>query len=206
MTSRQAGTSPPPSRACTCWCSETSRRRRSSRSWRPTAAARRGRAAGRSARPARARGGVRRSAAAGNAGATAPGAQCDRRRGHGSDPPGRTGLRVVRINPAGERMLGVNAAAVVGQTCETVLGCDVAGGHARRACPLAEVMAGGAPIVDRQGAVRAAGGEPLAVAGSYYALAIRPRRADPRDGDDPGCSRDSSAGAAARELRGDRQP
>jgi len=78
-----------------------------------------------------------------------------------------TGLRVVRINRAGERMLGVEAAAAVGQTCEAILGCDVAGGHGRGACPLAEVMDGEAPIVDRQGVVRAAGGEPLAVAGSY---------------------------------------
>ena len=78
-----------------------------------------------------------------------------------------TGLRVVRINRAGERMLGVEAAAVVGQTCESRPRLRGRRRSWRGACPLAEVMAGGSPIVDRQGAIRAAGGEPLAVAGSY---------------------------------------
>lgn len=76
-------------------------------------------------------------------------------------------LRVVRINPAGERMLGVDGASAVGRTCAEVLGCEAAGDHQRAGCPLAEVLASGTPIADRQGAVRAAAGTPLPIAASY---------------------------------------
>src|SRR4029077_19642893 len=37
--------------------------------------------------------------------------------------------RVVRLNPAGERLLGINAADAIGRTCDDVLGCAVSGGH-----------------------------------------------------------------------------
>ena len=53
--------------------------------------------------------------------------------------------RVTRLNPAGERVLGVSAAAAIGRTCGEVLGCDAAGGHAADSCPLAEVIASGSP-------------------------------------------------------------
>jgi signal transduction histidine kinase len=76
-------------------------------------------------------------------------------------------LRVVRINPAGERMLGVDARSAAGRSCADVLGCEAAGDHGPAACPLAEVMTTGAPIADRQGAVRSAAGLPLPIAGSY---------------------------------------
>jgi signal transduction histidine kinase len=76
-------------------------------------------------------------------------------------------LRVLRINPAGERMLGVDASSAAGRTCAELLGCDAAGDHGPGSCPLAEVMTTGAPIADRQGAVRSATGLPLPIAGSY---------------------------------------
>ena len=76
-------------------------------------------------------------------------------------------LRVVRINPTGERILGLDAGSVVGRSCADALGCEAAGGHARDACPLAEVLATGSPITDRQGAVLPGTGGPLPVAGSY---------------------------------------
>jgi signal transduction histidine kinase len=76
-------------------------------------------------------------------------------------------LHVVRINPAGERLLGVASATVIGRDCADVLGCEAAGDHGRADCPLAEVLATGSPIADRQGAVRSATSGPLPIAGSY---------------------------------------
>ena len=76
---------------------------------------------------------------------------------------------VVRLNPAGERILGIPAAAAIGRPCADVLGCEVAGAHATGACPLAEVRAGGVPIAYRETAVRGADGHPVRVAGSYAA-------------------------------------
>jgi signal transduction histidine kinase len=74
--------------------------------------------------------------------------------------------RVVRLNPAAERLLGVDDRAI-GQTCGDVLGCAIAGGHGEDRCPLAEVLASGAPIAYRETALRGAQGEPVRVAGGY---------------------------------------
>jgi PAS domain S-box-containing protein len=76
---------------------------------------------------------------------------------------------VVRLNPAGERLLGVTAAGAIGRSCADVLGCESAGAHAARACPLAEVRASGVPIAYRDTAVGGADGHPVRVAGSYAA-------------------------------------
>jgi PAS domain S-box-containing protein len=76
-------------------------------------------------------------------------------------------LRVVRLNPAGERMLGVAADAAVGRTCAQVLGCEAAGDHDSAGCPLAEVLSSSAPIADRHGVVHSAAGTPFPIAGSY---------------------------------------
>jgi PAS domain S-box-containing protein len=76
---------------------------------------------------------------------------------------------VVRLNPAGERLLGTTAAAAIGRTCADVLGCEVAGAHAARACPLAEVRVSGVPIAYRETAVVGSDGHPVRVAGSYAA-------------------------------------
>ncbi|MEZ0240763.1 MAG: ATP-binding protein, partial [Chloroflexota bacterium] len=81
------------------------------------------------------------------------------------------GGRVVRINPAGERLLGVNATAAVGRPCGDVLGCEVAGGHGVEACPLARVIAGGDAIAYQETAVRGAAGAAVRVAGSYASTA-----------------------------------
>jgi signal transduction histidine kinase len=48
-----------------------------------------------------------------------------------------------------------------------VLGCEVAGGHGRDACPLDEVRASGQAIAYRETAIRGATGQPVRVAGSY---------------------------------------
>jgi signal transduction histidine kinase len=79
--------------------------------------------------------------------------------------------RVVRLNPAGERLLGVTARETIGRTCADVLGCEIAGGHALADCPLAEVRADGQPIAYRETAVRGQAGAPIRVAGSYAATA-----------------------------------
>ena len=76
---------------------------------------------------------------------------------------------VVRLNPAGERLLGAAAETVVGRTCADVLGCEIAGGHGAADCPLAEVRSGSASIAYRETAIRGAGGTPVRVAGSYAA-------------------------------------
>ena len=77
--------------------------------------------------------------------------------------------RVVRLNPAGERLLGIAATDALGKACAEVLGCEVAGGHGTTDCPLAEVRATGDPITYRETAVRGGAGSPVRVAGSYAA-------------------------------------
>ena len=74
---------------------------------------------------------------------------------------------VVRVNPAGEELLGTSAASVVGRPCGDVLGCEAAGAHAAHAGPLAEVRGSGGPIAYREGAIRGPDGHPIRVAGSY---------------------------------------
>lgn len=102
---------------------------------------------------------------------------------------------VVRLNPAGEQLLGVSAATALGRPCVDVLGCEVAGAHAASACPLAEALATGVPIAYRESAVRGAAGTPVRVAGSYAAApGIGTARAT-------AILRDMSAVRALEELR-----
>jgi len=75
--------------------------------------------------------------------------------------------RVVRLNPAGERTLGIEAALAIGRSCGDVLGCAVAGGHGEDHCPLAEVIATARPIAYRETAIRGAQGTPIRIAGGY---------------------------------------
>ena len=75
--------------------------------------------------------------------------------------------RVVRLNPAGERTLGIEAAAAIGRSCADVLGCSVAGGHSENNCPLAEVIASSVAIAYRETAIRGAQGTPIRIAGGY---------------------------------------
>ncbi len=75
--------------------------------------------------------------------------------------------RVLRLNGAGERLLGQSVPEAIGRTCAEVLGCDVAGGHREADCPLAEVLSSGVPIVYRETALRGSHGDAVRVAGSY---------------------------------------
>ncbi len=77
------------------------------------------------------------------------------------------GRRVVRLNPAGERTLGIVAAAAIGRTCGEVLGCAAAGGHGEEHCPLGEVIASREPIGYRETAILSPLGGPIRVAGGY---------------------------------------
>jgi len=79
--------------------------------------------------------------------------------------------QVVRLNPAGVRLLGISAADAVGRTCAEVLGCDVVSGHDPGACPLAEVMSTGIPVAYRETSLRGADGGSVRVAGGYSAVA-----------------------------------
>jgi signal transduction histidine kinase len=79
--------------------------------------------------------------------------------------------RVVRLNPAGERLLGIAVGEALGRTCAEVLGCAVAGGHGPDACPLLEVMTTGEPMPYHETAIRGADGSSIRVAGGYSAVA-----------------------------------
>jgi PAS domain S-box-containing protein len=81
--------------------------------------------------------------------------------------------RIVRLNPAAERLLGVDAGAI-GRTCGDVLGCAVAGGHGEEQCPLAEVLASGQPVAYRETALRGADGDAVRVAGGYSRAPMTP--------------------------------
>lgn len=105
---------------------------------------------------------------------------------------------VVRLNPAGERLLGTTAEAAIGRTCAEVLGCELAGGHARADCPLAEVRASEAAIAYRESAVRGHAGAPIRVAGSYALTAGLVGGAGTRA---TAILRDMSAVRALEELR-----
>jgi len=78
--------------------------------------------------------------------------------------------RVVRLNPAGEQLLGISVGDALGRTCSDVLGCVVAGGHSEQACPLLEVMTTGEPMRYHETAIRGADGNPIRVAGGYSAV------------------------------------
>jgi PAS domain S-box-containing protein len=105
--------------------------------------------------------------------------------------------RVVRLNPAGERLLGTSGAEALGRSCAEVLGCEVAGGHGAKDCPLAEVRASGDPIAYRETAVRGAAGSPVRVAGSYAAMPS----ASGRGARTTAILRDLSAAKSLEELR-----
>ena len=72
-----------------------------------------------------------------------------------------------------------------------MLGCDVAGGHAPAACPLAEVIASGRPIAYRETAVRGVGRDAVR-AGGYSAVR--------RHGDAARAVADARATAILRDI------
>jgi signal transduction histidine kinase len=107
---------------------------------------------------------------------------------------------VVRLNPAGERLLGMTAEAAIGRSCADVLGCEIAGGHARGDCPLGEVRANGRSIAYRESAVRGHTGTPIRVAGSYAVTATGGGESG-SDARATAILRDMSAVQALEELR-----
>lgn len=111
--------------------------------------------------------------------------------------------RVVRLNPAGERLLGIPVGDAIGRTCADVLGCAVAGGHGPDDCPLLEVMTTGSPMPYRETAIRGADGDSVRVAGGYSAVARNGSdgRAHPGRAEATAIIRDISAVRALEELR-----
>lgn len=109
--------------------------------------------------------------------------------------------RVVRVNPAAERLLGVSAAEAIGQRCDALFGCALAGGHDPTSCPLAEVIAGGEPIAYRESAVIGADRSVVHVVGGYS----RSAATSPSEAGTPlratAILRDVSAARALEELR-----
>jgi signal transduction histidine kinase len=102
--------------------------------------------------------------------------------------------QVVRLNPAGERLLGVTIADALGRTCADVLGCAVAGGHGPDDCPLAAVMTTGDPMPYHETAIRGADGGSIRVAGGYSAVA------DGADGRGPTHQGRAQATAIVRDI------
>jgi signal transduction histidine kinase len=74
--------------------------------------------------------------------------------------------RITRLNPAGERLLGLTNAEAIGMPCGDALGCEAAGGHRIANCPLAETIRTGIPIGYRETAIRGVQGS-IKVAGGY---------------------------------------
>jgi signal transduction histidine kinase len=74
--------------------------------------------------------------------------------------------RITRLNPAGQRLLGLTNADALGRTCGEALGCESAGGHRVADCPLAETIRTGIPIGYRETAIRGTQG-PVKAAGGY---------------------------------------
>jgi len=103
--------------------------------------------------------------------------------------------RVTRLNPAGERLLGLTSAEVVGMTCADALGCEAAGGHRAADCPLGETIRTGVPIGYRETAIRAVQG-PIKVAGGYS-----PGMSQPGGVRATAILRDVSAAEALEQLR-----
>jgi PAS domain S-box-containing protein len=104
---------------------------------------------------------------------------------------------VVRLNPAAERLLGLDQPAALGRPCHEILGCAAAGGHAEDACPLAEVVAIGEPIGYRETAVVGDQGIVVRAAGGYSRASSGPGGAVRATA----ILRDISAASALEELR-----
>jgi signal transduction histidine kinase len=73
--------------------------------------------------------------------------------------------RITRLNPAGQRLLGLTSAGALGRSCGDALGCEAAGGHRVADCPLAETIRTGLPIGYRETAIRGTQGAVKAVGG-----------------------------------------
>ena len=74
--------------------------------------------------------------------------------------------RITRLNPAGQRLLGLTNGQAIGRACGDALGCEAAGGHRVADCPLAEAIRTGLAIGYRETAIRGTGGA-IRAAGGY---------------------------------------
>jgi len=81
--------------------------------------------------------------------------------------------RITRLNPAGQRLLGLTNAEAIGRPCGEALGCEASGGHRVANCPLAETIRTGQPIGYLETAIRGVQG-PIKVAGGYSPGMSRP--------------------------------
>ena len=103
--------------------------------------------------------------------------------------------RITRLNPAGQRLLGLTNAQALGRPCGEALGCEAAGGHRVSSCPLAETIRTGLPIGYLETAIRGVNG-PIKVAGGYS-----PGMAGPGGVRATAILRDVSAADALEQLR-----
>ncbi len=101
------------------------------------------------------------------------------------------------MNPAAQRLLGIEPGAALGRPCGEVLGCAAAGGHADDGCPLAEVIATNRPIRYRETALLGEDGRAIRVAGGYSRASSAPGGAVRATA----ILRDISAASALEELR-----
>jgi signal transduction histidine kinase/PAS domain-containing protein len=103
--------------------------------------------------------------------------------------------RITRLNPAGERLIGLSNNEAVGMSCGEALGCEAAGGHRVANCPLAETIRTGVPIGYLETAIRGVQG-PIKVAGGYSPGLSRPEGVRAT-----AILRDLSAAEALEQLR-----
>ena len=111
-----------------------------------------------------------------------------------------THRRVMRLNPAAERLVRRGAASVVGHTCDQALHCAVSGNPPRACggrCPFDRVLRGGEPIDGDERTVTALTGESTVVVGSY---SVTSRDANGRP-QAVGILRDTTELARLAELR-----
>ena len=116
--------------------------------------------------------------------------------------------RVVRLNPAGERLLGSPRRDALGRTCAEVLGCEVAGGHG--ATDVSARRGHGAPASRSPIARRPCAARRRAGPRGRRLRRARPSAAGgpggPGDRDPPRHQRGPGPRGAARGVRRDRQP
>jgi PAS domain S-box-containing protein len=75
--------------------------------------------------------------------------------------------RVLRVNPAAERLLAIEAGDAAGLRCVDLFDCGRMGSHDPAQCPFLGVLATGEPLTDRTLDVRDSAGQSVRLAGSF---------------------------------------